>query len=187
MMSEFKKNLNQLRLLLWKNYALQKRSVIGTILELAIPAFFAIILLPIRGIIKSNDHKNDTIFDPFQVDLWPKNLNPQPPSLLYYDNNNHWKLNSMKHSANEWWCLGYAPNNNSFVNNLMSNLTSVYYFRLFDFATEDEMVNNVTSGLNSQKCLGGISFLDTTSSNFTYKIRLSYSPRNSGDSGYVLI
>lgn len=58
---------NQLLLLLWKNFSLQKRSIIGTILELTIPAIFAIILLPIRTIVNSEQRTNDTTFNAFEI------------------------------------------------------------------------------------------------------------------------
>jgi hypothetical protein len=35
-------NLNQLKLLLWKNVTLQKRAVISTIIEICVPTLFAI-------------------------------------------------------------------------------------------------------------------------------------------------
>ena len=42
--SGLKSDLRQLFLLVWKNYSLQKRSIIGSIVEILVPALFAIIL-----------------------------------------------------------------------------------------------------------------------------------------------
>lgn len=70
MVSSLKKetgNHSQLWLLLWKNLQLQKRSLIGSIIELTLPAIFAIILLPIRTIVKSDRKLNDTTYEPFTV------------------------------------------------------------------------------------------------------------------------
>jgi len=60
-----KRNLNQLYLLLWKNYRLQIRSIIGLIIELLVPAMFAIILLPIRTIVKADFKSNFTEYEQF--------------------------------------------------------------------------------------------------------------------------
>lgn len=178
--SKYKTNLNQLGLLLWKNYTLQKRSIIGSILELVIPAFFAIILLPIRGIVKSNYVVNDTLYDPFSVDPFPSGLKPKSPIFSY-----RWLEDGYKDEiyADKKWCLGYAPNDNAVINNVMRNVGDAYNFSLNSFATEELMVEYVTDSQNYAGCLGGIAFLDTNPANFTYKIRLSYSPRSTNRTG----
>lgn len=40
--SQTRTNLNQLKLLLWKNVTLQRRAVISTIIEICVPTLFAI-------------------------------------------------------------------------------------------------------------------------------------------------
>ena len=65
--------LDQLGLLLWKNYRLQIRSIIGLAVELIIPALLAIILTPFRSIVKSTPYPNDTVFDAFSL---PDNFYP---------------------------------------------------------------------------------------------------------------
>jgi hypothetical protein len=117
--SDFQTDLSQLRLLLWKNFILQKRSLIGTCLELILPAFFAIILLPIRSIVESNNIANDTVYVPFKIDALPSGLYPQ--ASRYYRSNYY----------ESRWCLGYAPHNESLINEIMSRTGSQLGLRLF--------------------------------------------------------
>ena len=49
------------------------------------------------------------------------------------------------------------------------------------------MVKFLTDEANTQFYLGGASFLNESLDNFVYKLRYSYSPRNSGEKGYFLI
>ena len=95
--SSLKTILNQLSLLLWKSFVIQKRSVISTILELIVPAFFAVILLPIRYTIKTELISRDTTYPKFELDLdFPENF----PRLV---------------SSN----FAYYPNTSEFVNGIM--------------------------------------------------------------------
>ena len=183
-MSDLKVCLNQLRLLLWKNYSLQKRSIIGTILELAVPAFFAIILLPIRGIVKSNDHPNETYYGSFSPSQWPNDFpRPTPPKLPNF-------------TADFQWDIGYTPKDNPLINDLMANLISNLNIQsqssggfnpAIGFSTEEEMIANLTNVEEYYHAFGGIVFLNTSIFNFTYKIRLHYSPLNPHETGYVKI
>nr|QUF59428.1 ATP-binding cassette transporter Abca3-2 [Brachionus angularis] len=150
---DFKKNLKQIYLLLWKNYSLQKRSIVSTILEILVPALFVIILIPIRKIVKSDQYLNNTIFPTFTFNSLPDQL---IPSL---------------------WTLGYQPNNSVLINNIMKKVSNDLIVNLIGFQDEDKMVDYVTDPINSKFTLGGISFLNQSIDNFIYKIRLSYSPR----------
>ena len=96
----FSERIKQLWLLLWKNFLLQKRSVIGTILELTIPAVFAIILLPIRSIVKSDPKLNDTTYERFPVNSLDEYLVNQSFSFAYHPNNNTFLDDTMKTMAN---------------------------------------------------------------------------------------
>ncbi len=71
--SGWRSSLDQLGLLLWKNYRLQIRSIIGLAVELIIPALLALILTPFRSIVKSTAYPNDTVFDAFSL---PNNFYP---------------------------------------------------------------------------------------------------------------
>jgi hypothetical protein len=101
-------NLQQLYLLLWKNVVLQKRSLIGMVLEICVPALFAIILLPIRKIVKSDNYLNDTVFDPFRFDSLPDNL---LPSNLY-----------SRRYRDGLWSFGYQPNDSKMLNDIMNSV-----------------------------------------------------------------
>ena len=103
-------DLKQLNLLLWKNYLLQKRSIIGTILEILVPALFVIILLPIRTIVRSDYHPDDSVFDEYTIDALPSSLLPP----FNYDDD------SLSFSSRAGlWTFAYAPNNSDLVNRVM--------------------------------------------------------------------
>ena len=185
--------LNQLKLLLWKNYALQKRSVIGTILELAVPALFAIILLPIRTIIKSNDHPLDSNFTAFSPHSFPIQFpSPVPPVPLLFK----YKQSGKKIGGDEFaWRIGYTTaSNDSMIDDLMNeilldlgNQTTENFLRFLKmkFTSEEELITNMTSNDEYYRSLAAIIFLNTSSTNFTYKLRLHYSPLNDLENGYV--
>ena len=87
--SKFKSNLDQLGLLTWKNYKLQTRSIISLIVELTLPAFLAIILIPLRTIIKSEFYDAQE-YSAFNLSKFPQKNDSSPPSsiTLYYQPNN---------------------------------------------------------------------------------------------------
>lgn len=106
-------DLKQLNLLLWKNYLLQKRSIIGTILEILVPALFVIILLPIRTIVRSDYHPDDSVFDEYTIDALPSSLLPP----FNYDDD------SLSFSSRAGlWTFAYAPNNTDLVNRVMKKV-----------------------------------------------------------------
>lgn len=85
--AEFKRDLKQLGLLLWKNYRLQIKSPIGLVLEILVPALFAFILLPIRSIVKSEEFKSPTVFGEFSVNQLPRKFFNKSLFLAYQPNN----------------------------------------------------------------------------------------------------
>jgi hypothetical protein len=127
--SGFKSDMKQLVLLVWKNYCLQKRSIISTMFEIFIPALFAIILLPIRTIVKSQQFTNDTAYEPFSFNKFPANLIPKTQSLLAYSSFSLLfppgiDLSSLAYADvnKSKWDYAYSPNNNSFVTEIMSEV-----------------------------------------------------------------
>lgn len=91
---------SQLSLLLWKIFTIQKRSILGTILELIVPVLFTIALLPIRSLIKSEHHSNTTTYKPFDL----KNFGD---SFVQYTNST----------------FAYYPNTSLFANKLINKVS----------------------------------------------------------------
>ena len=91
---------SQLNLLLWKHFQIQKRSLIGLLLKLTVPALFALVFMPIRTLIKSNAYTNDTTYYSFDLENFD-------PRLTVY-------LNST---------FSYYPNNSKLVNNIMKTVS----------------------------------------------------------------
>ena len=105
--------LHQFWLLLWKNYKLQKRSLIGTVLEIAVPALFAFILMPIRRIVKSDQYLNDTTFRNFDVETFDGGLTPT--YLFNLQQLQSWS----KSDASPFWDFAYQPKNTTLIDNVM--------------------------------------------------------------------
>lgn len=109
---------NQLSLLLWKIYLVQKRSPILSILELIMPAILSIILLPIRQIVNTNDLVNNTVYDAFNLEDFDNNF------IIY------------KNST-----FAYYPNNSAVTNEIMKKISEKFqlnyeckHFILFNFS-----------------------------------------------------
>ncbi|XP_048408491.1 phospholipid-transporting ATPase ABCA3 isoform X2 [Stegostoma tigrinum] len=81
--------LRQFGLLLWKNYVLQKRQVLVTIVEISLPLIFAAILITLRQRVNSVQYPNATTYPPFYIYDIP--YFPQHPttkwSLVYIPSN----------------------------------------------------------------------------------------------------
>ena len=58
-------NLSKFRLLLWKNYVLQKRQKLQTVLEIVLPLVFVAVLVLTRDLIESTKHENGETFPAF--------------------------------------------------------------------------------------------------------------------------
>ncbi|KAG1683903.1 ATP-binding cassette sub-family A member 3 [Nymphon striatum] len=77
------------RLLLWKNFILQRRNWKSSILELLIPLFIASILVLLRHTFKSVRYDETTVYTPYSIEKLPKNLTSPTarPWILAYSPN----------------------------------------------------------------------------------------------------
>ena len=93
-------DFNQLKLLLWKQFIIQKRSLFSLVLKLAMPIFFAIILMPIRTVIKSDSNNDDIKYKSFKMESFSNQLILyKNSSFSYYPNNSNQVNNIMKKAA----------------------------------------------------------------------------------------
>jgi len=81
--------LAQFRLLLWKNYLLQRRKVLVTCLEIGLPTFFALILIFVRQRVESVRMENATYWKEFAVNESFKDYNwmTEGPWQIYFTPN----------------------------------------------------------------------------------------------------
>ncbi|KAL0993447.1 hypothetical protein UPYG_G00108010 [Umbra pygmaea] len=157
----------QLGLLLWKNYLQQKRQILVTIVEIALPLLFAGILIALRQRVPFKDYPNATLYESFAVDSLPY--------PLYLSN----------------YQLAYVPGNASVVrrvaedvqHSLGSAISSVR-----GFETEEQFEEFVRTDPLSRKVLAAVVFEHTFThrdeqmpQQVSYHLRFSYSPRNAPD------
>ena len=156
------KKLKQLGLLMWKNFMLQRRRPIGTLVQIGLPFFMSLIYLALRLFLIDAKHY-DTI-------TWPSyNISTPPPTLT------------------KSFSIGYATPNGSklpekFIKNLTDHLNENTHpdqtIQLQYFQSESKMVNQIQDSTsdNSSKCIGGIYFPTVPSSEnkvFDYTLRFT--------------
>jgi len=80
-------NATQFRLLLWKNWLLQKRRVVVTTLQILLPPLFAFIVLLLRMPVDSEFISTPKIWDSFDPLTLPPELTPTPtpPDLMKFN------------------------------------------------------------------------------------------------------
>ena len=66
--------LRHLSLLIWKNFTLQKRRPIGTLVQIGLPFFMSLIYLAIRLFLVEADHKGAVVWPPYGINNLPKNF-----------------------------------------------------------------------------------------------------------------
>ncbi|XP_040297886.1 ATP-binding cassette sub-family A member 3 [Bufo bufo] len=156
--------LRQLLLLLWKNYVLQKRQVLVTLIELLLPLLFSAILIALRHRVNSENYPNSTTYQ--RVDFLAL------PSVFY---------------TGGPWQLAYVPSNSVAVQEIVSTVEKNLGIdiRAQGFRTEGEFENFVRRGNQSGKVLAALVFEhafnrsdDPLPLQVRYKLRLKYSPRN---------
>lgn len=60
-------NLDKFRLLMWKNFLLQYRHKVQTVIEILVPVLFSVILVLIRSIVSPDLYPNKTVYNPFDI------------------------------------------------------------------------------------------------------------------------
>ena len=155
------KVFRQLKLLLWKNYTLQKRRPIATLFQLGLPILFILILLLIRVFNVKQEPVGATVWKSFA-----------PSNLPFH------------HPGGGVWKLAFAPN--STQNLKLMNMVTGYLKQkpARPFTSEKEMVSALLNdqekkGTGAGMYLGGIVFIDTKDDGLTYKVRMPAALRNS--------
>ncbi|XP_041350183.1 phospholipid-transporting ATPase ABCA3-like [Gigantopelta aegis] len=78
----------QVRLLLWKNFVLQKRKICVSVFEVALPVFFAVVMLLIRMVAKKEEFTQPTLYPSIDVtDKTNTTLNYYRLNILFSPNN----------------------------------------------------------------------------------------------------
>lgn len=62
-------NWHKFKLLMWKNWLLQKRHRTQTIIEILAPVLFASLLVLIRSLVKADNIKETTRYPPIELNL----------------------------------------------------------------------------------------------------------------------
>lgn len=154
----------QLRLLLWKNYVLQKRQVLVTVIELVLPLLFSVILIALRHRVESENHPNATI----------------------YPNVNFLNLPSFLRNTGPWE-LAYVPSNSKVVRDIVGTVEKklAIDIRARGFPTEGDFEKFVKHDNQSGQVLAALVFEHTFNNSddplplqVRYKLRFKYSPRN---------
>ncbi|XP_068100526.1 phospholipid-transporting ATPase ABCA3 [Hyperolius riggenbachi] len=153
----------QLGLLLWKNYVLQKRQVIVTVIELALPLLFSAILIALRQRVESENFPNATFY---------KLMNfPSMPTFFLTDK----------------WELAYIPSHSDAVRDIAETVERNLEINIkaHGFPTETEFEEYIKHNNQSGNVLAALVFDHPFNSSdeplplqVRYKLRFKYSPRH---------
>lgn len=155
------KTFKQFRLLLWKNFLIQKRRPISSVVEILLPIFFVALLLIIRITSVSNDQQKPIHWPSFSIGpLLPKQVN---------DRSNL--------GTNTLWTIAYAPNDTQFFHTMHSSFPMFLKGAQVEaFETDSEMLAalkiDMDNDISQQKYLCGVVFLsEPGSSEIKYQLR----------------
>lgn len=155
----------QFGLLLWKNYLQQKRQILVTLVEIALPLLFSGILIVLRENVPFKDYPNATLYPSFFVD-----------GLQYpLDNYHHYQL-------------AYVPGNASVVRRVAEDVQrslDPVISSVHGFETEEQFEDFVRKDPQSRKVLAAVVFEHSFTHDdeplpqqVSYHLRFSFSPRN---------
>ncbi|KAM4697953.1 phospholipid-transporting ATPase ABCA3 [Rhinophrynus dorsalis] len=153
----------QLGLLLWKNYIVQIRQVLVTVIELALPLLFSAILIALRHRVQSVVHPNATVYKAMPF--------PTLPSFL---SRGHWEL-------------AYIPSHSDAVRNISQTVEQSLDIDIQarGFPTEEDFEEFIRHNNQSGNILAALVFEHQFNSSedplplqVRYRLRFKYSPRN---------
>ncbi|XP_037363662.1 phospholipid-transporting ATPase ABCA3 [Talpa occidentalis] len=160
--------LRQLGLLLWKNYTLQKRKVLVTVLELLLPLLFSGILIWLRLKIQSENVPSPTIYPNQSIQELPLFFSFPPPGGA--------------------WELAYVPSHSEAVKAVAERVRQVLDtvdLRARGFPSEEDLEDYVRRGNGSATVLAAVVFEHTFNHSSAplplavrYHLRFSYTRRN---------
>ncbi|XP_030876462.1 ATP-binding cassette sub-family A member 3-like [Leptonychotes weddellii] len=135
--------LRQLVLLLWKNYTVQKRKVLVTVLELFLPLLFSGILIWLRLKIQSENVPNATIYPGQSIQELPLFFSFPPPG--------------------DTWELAYIPSQSDAVKTIteMARRTLVINMRARGFPSEKDFEDYIRYNNRSSNVLAALVFEHT--------------------------
>lgn len=159
------KKLKQLYLLLWKNFTLQRRRPIGTLVQLGLPLFMSLIFLVLRIFLITAKSHDAVTTPPYGI--------IKPPQTM---------TSSFK--------IGYSTAgtnlSESFLKNLIRFINEKHHPNqsvIFQhFQSQDAMISYLTETANNNSFIGGIHFFTTpgkSNGHLKYAIRLSSNPTTS--------
>ncbi|XP_019504266.1 PREDICTED: ATP-binding cassette sub-family A member 3 [Hipposideros armiger] len=159
--------LRQLALLLWKNYTLQKRKVLVTVLELLLPLLFSGILIWLRLKIQSENVPKATIYPGQSIQELPLFFNFPPPG--------------------DTWELAYIPSRSDAVRTIteMARRALMINMRVRGFPSEKDFEDYIRYDNRSANVLAAVVFEHTFNHSkdplplaVKYHLRFSYTRRN---------
>lgn len=160
--------VKKLRLLLWKNFLLQRRRPIATAIEIILPVFIVLILLIIRI----------TTITPKQGPIYS-----YPP----FDINSNVPVKTGKGQ----WKVAYAPNK-SYYNSIMQNVKKFVDLedavpKTSESSLKDLLVTDESTNIMNQTYLCGIVFeYGENGNSVKYSLRFPSDPRSSKNTGAFL-
>uniref|UniRef100_A0A8C1CZX0 ATP-binding cassette, sub-family A (ABC1), member 3b n=1 Tax=Cyprinus carpio carpio TaxID=630221 RepID=A0A8C1CZX0_CYPCA len=154
----------QFGLLLWKNYIQQKRQILVTLVEIALPLLFSAILIVLRQKVSFINYPNATRYHSFP-------LSDLPPNLCFQNLQ-----------------LAYVPANASVVRQITEDVQQSLHGcvrTVRGFETEEQLEEFVKTDPKSGKILAAIVFEHQFTHDdeplplqVSYHLRFTYSPRN---------